>query len=337
LLRGSSNRNVRLWLRDLLSVDSQASILAGFLPRSARKTTGMRHMLSATIVAALALAVPVIPAVPAPAATPAPAPTGTLPPQIYHIITRPLCTVLHQHIAPAVGMMLQNDATIKKSPALFSEFNRDQLYGVDNSVSNTAGGTPPPTSAGSPGTLNASQNMTLLRMENMISPLAQNIIAIQKQLDDPILLDGTGAPQDDQQLRDIRDKLLKALATQNAALDLINGFVQTQQMGDLQHEGQEYINAANQTDTTQTITGTPSPQPLLQDPNQAGLAPNPYSIDLAAVPGLTLGYNPTTRLVEAMNWTIKETAAREEDAAKALQAGAAICSGSVSSTPTPSP
>ncbi len=52
-----------------------------------------------------------------------PTPTPTPPPQIYHIVTRPLCAELHQHIAPAIGMMLQNDATIKKSPNLFKRYN----------------------------------------------------------------------------------------------------------------------------------------------------------------------------------------------------------------------
>ena len=50
--------------------------------------------------------------------TPAPK-SATPPPQIYHIITRPLCSELHKHIAPAIGMMLQNDQNIKKGPGLF--------------------------------------------------------------------------------------------------------------------------------------------------------------------------------------------------------------------------
>src|SRR5580704_664812 len=68
-----------------------------------------------------------------------PAPRSTPPPQIYHVITRPLCSELHQHIAPAIAMMLQNDTSIKKGPELFSRYNRDALTAPDNTASNNAG------------------------------------------------------------------------------------------------------------------------------------------------------------------------------------------------------
>ena len=172
--------------------------------------------------------------------------------------------------------------------------------------------------------MTAGQNMALLGMENLVSPIANNIIATQKLLDTPALMQGTGNAEDDKQLQDIRAKLLKALATQNAALDIISGFVATQQMGDLQHAGQEFISAMNQPDTLHS-GATPSPNPLLVDQNQAGLPANPYDLNLAAIPGLTLGYNPVTRLLEALHWTIQETTARENEAAKTVMNSAAQC------------
>jgi hypothetical protein len=170
---------------------------------------------------------------------------------------------------------------------------------------------------------NASQRMTLLAMENLVSPIANNIIAIQKLLDSPAMLSGTGHALDDQQLQDTRTKLLKALATQNASLDIINGFVDTQNMADLQHAGEEFISAMNQPDTTHAAA-TPTPGPFA-NPKQAGLPPNPYDIDLANIPGLTLGYNPVTRLLEAMHWTIAETATRESAAAAAIMQMKSLC------------
>lgn len=276
--------------------------------------------------AALILAIAAI--APAPPSTAAET-AATPPPQIYHIITRPLCSELHKHIAPAIGMMLQNDQNIKKGPELFSRYNRGALDGVDNSASNSAGPNGGVVMSGESGGSNmtASQNMALLGMENLVSPIANNIIATQKLLDSAALTQGTGNVQDDKQLQEMRDKLLKALATQNAALDIISGFVATQQMGDLQHAGEEYISAMNQPDQTGKSTGaTPTPNPLLYDTSQAGLPPNPYDLNLAAIPGLTLGYNPTTRLLDALHWTIQETTARENDAAKAVMNGAAACS-----------
>ncbi len=136
--------------------------------------------------------------------------------------------------------MLQNDTTIKKSPALFKQYNAARLYGSDPS---TTGGQNDPVARDPGGGSNPAQNMALQGMENLIRPIANNIIAIQTALDSPQLRTGTGRPEDDQQLQEIRDKLFKALATQNASLDIISGFVDTQQMADLQHAGEAYISS----------------------------------------------------------------------------------------------
>jgi hypothetical protein len=265
-------------------------------------------------------------------ATPSPATSPTPPPQIYRVVTRPLCSELHEHIAPAIGMMLQNDSTIKKSPALFKQYNDAALYGSDAS---TAAKNDP--ISGDPGGIsNPSQALALQGMETLIRPIANNIIAIQTALDSPQLTQGTGRPEDDKLLQDIRAKLFKALAVQNASLDIISGFVDTQQMADLQHAGQAYIGALNKPDVRGATSSTPAPNSLTTNPNYAGLPPNPYDIDLATIPGLTLGYNPVTRLLDALRWTIDATATRENDAAKAVMSSAALCSGDRPHTsPTP--
>ncbi|MBV8490553.1 MAG: hypothetical protein JO199_08490, partial [Candidatus Eremiobacteraeota bacterium] len=87
----------------------------------------MFRVLSAAAATALTLAV---------APSPQPSPTPTAPPLIYHVITRPVCAELHQHVAPAVGMILQNDTEIQKSPALFSQYNTAALYGNDSTATN---------------------------------------------------------------------------------------------------------------------------------------------------------------------------------------------------------
>ncbi len=259
---------------------------------------------------------------------------ATPPPQIYHVVTTPLCARLHDRVAPAIGMMLENDATIKKSPALFKQYNDATLYGPDPGEYGTAGQQNP--SAGDPGgESNPSQNLALQGMENLIRPIANNIIAIQTTLDSSELQGGTGNADDDKRLQTIRDKLLKALAAQNASLDIISGFVDTQQMADLQHAGEAYISSIVQPDVTGAQTSTPAPNPLEQNPNYAGLAPNPYDIDPATIPGLTLGYNPVTRLIDALHWTIEQTGTRENDAAKTVMSSAAQCSGNP--VPSPSP
>jgi hypothetical protein len=262
------------------------------------------------------------------AATPAPSPTA--PPQIYRVVSRPLCSELRQRIKPAIGMMLENDATIRKSPNLFKQYNAASLDGNDAGAAQSGPGAMDPG-----GTSNGSQEIALLGLENLIRPIANNIIAIQTVLDSPELRTTTGLPDDDKRLQDLRQKLLKALAVQNASLDIISGFVDTQQMANLQHAGEDYIAEMNQPETQGATSSTPAPNPLSYDPNYAGLPPNPYTIDLANVPGLALGYNPVTRLIDALNWTIDQTAARENDAATAVMSSAGLCAAVPLVSPSP--
>ena len=252
------------------------------------------------------------------AATATPAPAPTPPPEIYRVVSRPLCTQLRERIKPAIGMLLENDKSIGQSPGLFQRYNQAALQGNDAGTGS-----------------NGEQELALLGLENLIRPIANNVIAIQTILSSPQLTTPTGREDDDKRLADMRTKLLKALAAQNASLDIISGFVDTQQMADLQHAGQEYINEVNQPETEHGQPASPSPNPLSYNPNYAGLPPNPYTIDLANVPGLTLGYNPVTRLMDGLQWTMAQTGARENAAAGAVLANAAMCNNVPLVSPTP--
>ncbi|HEX3368869.1 MAG TPA: hypothetical protein VHS56_04765, partial [Candidatus Cybelea sp.] len=91
----------------------------------------------------------------------------------------------------------------------------------------------------------------------------------------------------------------------------------------------------NQPDTTKGVPTQPSPNPLTTNPDYAGLPPNPYTIDLANVPGLTLGYNPVTRLVDALHWTIDQTQTQENEAATAVMSSAQLCQSIPLASPPP--
>ena len=242
----------------------------------------------------------------------------TPPPEIYRVVSRPLCTQLRERIKPAIGMLLENDGSIKQSPGLFERYNQSALEGAD-----PGGGS------------NGGQQLALLGLENLIRPIANNVIAIQTILSSPQLTTPTGRAEDDKRLAEMRVELLKALAAQNASLDIISGFVDTEQMADLQHAGQEYISAVNQPETSSGGPASPSPNPLSYNQNYAGLPPNPYTIDLANVPGLTLGYNPVTRLIEGLHWTMAQTELREHTAATAVLENAALCNNVPLVSPTP--
>jgi hypothetical protein len=247
-------------------------------------------------------------------------PAATPPPEIYHVVTTALCARLHERVKPAVAMILQNDAKIAKSPPLFNKYMRGALTGFDTANSTGNGG---PAMSDSIYNQTPETSMALQQMSYLVIPIARNLITAQTLLDDPKLLDPTGNASDDATLGKIKQQLLETVAYQSASLDLINGFVQTMQLGEIQHAGEEYLGAIQGTDTVnQPIQATPNPW---QDPNTPGLAPNPYALDPSQIPGLAVGYNPLTNIVTGLGWLQAETRTREDAAGKSISDALAQC------------
>lgn len=258
----------------------------------------------------------------------------TAPPEIIHLVTTPMCVRMHDLVRPAVGMILENDTSIAKSPPLFKDYGRNAFSGDPNGMTGTSGNMTPQQDSinvDNPGT-----KMALQKMSYLVHPIAENLISSQTLLDNPELTKPTGNPADDAKLAKIRQQLLQAVAMQSASLDVINGFVTTQQMGELQHAGEEYISAITSSDSTVTIPQA-SPFPGTQDPNAPGIAQNPYSIDLSTIPGLSVGYNPLSNITSGLDWLRSETAKRESDAAKSVTAAIDECNALTPSPPSPHP
>jgi len=273
----------------------------------------MRKLFAASLLACVGL----LP-FPARSDVPAAAPSASPPPEIYHVVTTALCARLHAQVAPAVAMILQNDQKIAKSPPLFKRYQRGTMTAIENA--SATNGAPPGDSIynQSPET-----DMALQQMSYLVLPIARNLIAAQTMLDSEKLVAPTGNPTDDAMLRAIKAQLLETIAYQSASLDVINGFVATQQMGELQHVGEEYLGSINGTGSTATIaTNTPNPW---QDPNTPGLAPNPYNFDPSQIPGLTVGYNPLSKIMEGLQWLQSETQKREDTAGKTIGAALGAC------------
>jgi hypothetical protein len=279
----------------------------------------MRYILAATLACAAIGAFGIA------AAAPTPSPTISPLPEIYHTITRPLCSALHTKVAPSIAMMQQNDVTIAKSPKFFQDYVTAQFNQSD-----------------------PSKTMALLHLENLVTPLVQNVLAIQKLLDDPSVFPDNPQTDDDKRKAELKAQLLQALAAQQGALDIINGFVDTQNMADMQHQGFGYIGAITGTGSTQNGGGPnaaqngmlgASPDPLhpqVFDTTaiNAGLPPNPYEYNLADVPGLALGYNTVSHLKDGVIWTQSEGQKSEQALAKTIFADVNICNGD---QPSPSP
>ena len=246
---------------------------------------------------------------------PSPSPKASRPPEIYHTTVRPVCSVLRSKIQPAVGMLIQNDQMIAKAKPYFKDFNTARFNESK-----------------------PSEDMSIMHMQNVVLPLANNVLAIQKLLEDPNAFPARAQNDDDVRALKMKDQLMQTLAHQQAALDIINGFVETQQLGDMQHEGFGYIAQITAHDTTThgaasaigNVVTTPNPMhpdPFDNTVINAGLPTNPYELDLTRIPGLALGYNPVSSLEEGVTYTQTEGGKREGDLAKTVVETVKLCGG----------
>ncbi len=210
-----------------------------------------------------------------PAPSPSPSPLRT----ITHEYVSPLCTGLRRSVGPAIGRILQNDKVIAQSRPLFRGYVKE--------VAN-------------PSSSKAAQDLQVMRLERLITPLVNNTQEIETLLNDPAY-PRTARTEGDRQLLAMRAHLVAVVQQQKGALDIISGFVDTQQLGELQAAGHEYDAAIN---GTNTATG-----PGSNSNNSHGLYPTPPPSDVlnAGVPdnspgrqfdpryqgtGNVLGYNP---------------------------------------------
>lgn len=266
----------------------------------------MIKVASAALVLVLAVA-----ASPAPKHVPAAKPKPTASPALHYptivrVVSRPICSALRNTIAPTVLALLQNDATIQKSRPLFDDYNKF-------------------VTSGSAGESSGFKDMTLMRMSNLVTPLVKNFQEIDKYLNDTAVFRYPPRNEDDRRLLALRQHLQQVRDDQEASLDVINGFAQTKALGEMQHEGIDQAKSMNAPNVS-TTPAVATPNPLAVDPDSAGLPADPYSIDPADIPGLSVGANPTTRLIEGLKYTQAQAQAHETPASKEIFAVVHECS-----------
>lgn len=246
-----------------------------------------------------------------------PPPSDLKLPVIVHVIARPLCNALHQSVGPAIGLMLQNNAIIAKSQPLFDDYRR---YNEQGSSGKTA------------------RQLAQVRMEYLVGPLVKNTEKIDNILADKRVFNNN-AGTDSKDLAQIKAGLLRALSEQKSAIDLINGFVTTKQLANMQHSGFEYVGAINGSkEIPSNPLATPTPNPNFYNKNYAGLAPQQYghsAINLNNLPGLSIGYNPISAIANAMRVTRTRMVMKQNQIAPKIVAAGRECQATI--TPPKSP
>ena len=243
-----------------------------------------------------------------------PAPAATPLKTIKHIYVSPLCTGLRQNIGPAIGKVLQNDNTIAQSRPLLRGY-----------VKATA-------------TSGLSKDLQVARVERLITPLVQNTAAIEKLLNDPYVFPKHAISDSDRQLLEIRAYLQQVVTQQKRALDVIAGFVDTEQLGQMQAAGQEALKLTQ----THEIPGAQGGDSSARDA-AAGPTPPPSEILNAGVSklpqmgtdpalqenGLVVGHNPLDVFDNAIGEYQQMLLSSEGHAADLVVKALPLCGGHV--------
>jgi hypothetical protein len=253
---------------------------------------------------------------------PAPKPAATATPlrTITHIHTSPLCTGLRRVIGPAIARALQNDKIIDSSKPLFHDFVRATASGQSK----------------------AAQDLAVSRLENLIGPLVKNTQAVDKLLSDPYAFPKVAYSDDDQKLLQMRAQLLAVNQQQKKALDIISGFVDTQQLGELQAAGHEYDAALSANPSNKNQTPAPAPTAGSSDVLNAGISNAQNDPTRANDPRYKntdslVGANPLNVFENAIVSYQNDIQLSEQDAAKTVISAVPLCGGHVPGQPTPAP
>lgn len=249
------------------------------------------------------------------AALAAPAPSPTPLKTIIRMHVSPLCTGLHQSIGPAIGKILQNDESIARSRPLL----RNYVKAV--------------------ATNGTSRDLDISRMERLISPMVKNSKDIRRLLSDPYIFPKTPISDSDKQLLEIRAYLQESLAEQQDALNVLSGFIETEQMGELQtagnelwkqiaggnSSGQQPSNQRGQSAQAAGLAPTPPPSGILN----AGLPPTQARANDPRFQetDMIIGHNPLDAFDQAMGMYQGQLQYSEGQAANLVMKAVPQCGG----------
>jgi len=189
----------------------------------------------------LALATPA----PAPKPTPTnpfnliPIPAPSMLPVIGTTRSKPVCTAIRRAVAPAVAAAMKNDqtfGTLRKT--VFDYVVRDS---------------------------DEARDMHLMQMDRTVDTMVKDVQALEDAIKSSALdVPSTAKPEDGKTLRDLRAGLAGILAAEKTQLNVMSGFVETEQMrrfGQLS-ESEQNLQRANNPNITNPGGGLITPAPM---------------------------------------------------------------------------
>lgn len=244
-------------------------------------------------------------------ASPSPSPT-TLP-EIGRVRSNALCTTLRTRIAPTVVGLMKNDEIIGAGHRAFMKMGRD-------SADNSAG----------------SIEIDKLYLEQVETRLVHNLKVVDKLLGDAKLFPAAPANDDERDALLMKTQLMAVADSQRKALDLVSGTLETEALGQMQHDINNQMQSA-------TGNAAPLPAPTADPATFIGTAGLP---DYSAQPGLptrsstlsTVGghtvYDGLAGVLEQQQGTIAE---HERVATSSVIAAVNACRANASPAPSAVP
>ena len=178
------------------------------------------------------------------AASPAPSPAPLTPLKVIGSVrSTPFCTALHETIGPAIAAVLSNDDLIASSKPAFATLYHDDVLSRSE----------------------ARAHLDLNRLESLITPIVANVKRVDALL---------AAKPNDPKLQAMRDKLQAVLVQQKESLNVISGFVATEQLGEIQSAGtpEGWTSAFSASPQTHTQPGpAQAPPPAAKNLFSAGV------------------------------------------------------------------
>jgi hypothetical protein len=254
------------------------------------------------------------------AAGPAVAQTGpaaaraTPPPTIGSTHSRGFCDTVRDNVAPSVLGLMKNDALIGAGHRAFAKMAHDTTTSSS-----------------------AALDLDRVYLAQVVHALAHNVATIDTLLADQRRFPKTPASDDDELAAQLAAQLRAARDRQNDALNLIDGTLETEQMGQMRQDVSQQMQSAVGPSMAPTADA-PSPAPNFLD--TAGLPS--YSAIAAFDPRTlatsgTLGNTPYDRVLHALDYDQARIAGAEQVLSPTIVAAALGCQAGASPVPTAAP
>jgi hypothetical protein len=241
-------------------------------------------------------------------------PTPTPLPEIGRVRSNALCTTLRVNIAPTIAGLMKNDELISAGHRAFAKMSHDQ--------------------AGASG---AAMNINLLYLEQVQTRLVHNLGVVDRLLSDQQRFPQTPRNDDEKDAVTMRSQLEAVAASQRKALDLVSGTLETESLGQMQHE---------MNDQMRNATGdgaAPMPDPTGDAVSFIGSAGLPEYTPVAGLPTTAskqsklVGHTVYDEINTALEGTQNVTARREQVATSSVITAVGQCKASAAPANSPSP